>query len=605
MGYIKISKLYLNLYQLNYVEGIEGISIEDYLSILLNNPYVRYNSALNGFYIKEENINSFIDNNKAINDFIGGYKNKELYNTIGNSLKYKPYEYQREVVDFILRKQSTLIVASCGAGKTIIGICAYKELKDRNIINSKALILVKASLKEQWKSEVAKFSDLKARILETPSSINAKYKSKISKLNKKISTLDKNKNKKEVKELNKEIKKLNKEMKENFNSQFNDDSDIYIVNYELLLNKDIKKSLKNTDISFIFADEIHMIGSLSAKRSKAAHELQADFKIGATATPITKNPNNIYSIFKFIKPDLLGTHLEFENRYLTKNFFGQVNGLNEYTKVELQEKIGNYIIKKDIADIGKQLPKLLCIPVYIDLDVKQIEMHNKIMKEKDDIKEQMKQLKNKPKGSFIEEGVTVEDKMEDLETKSLALSQYAQELADEPKLLLNSKFGQKYYVEIAENKKLSMLLEVVTQIIESGEKVVIFSRFTKMHDIIAEAITNAIANVKIAFVRGELNSKQRFEEVYAKFRDMEEYKVLIMSDAGAEGINASKAKYVIEYDLAKDFATQTQRQGRIQRADSIFSNVIAYQLIGNDSQDIRQQMTVSKKEEYNAVYDKK
>ena len=105
-------------------------------------------------------------------------------------------------------------------------------------------------------------------------------------------------------------------------------------------------------------------------------------------------------------------------------------------------------------------------------------------------------------------------------------------------------------------------------------------------------------NIQIAFINGSMNDEQRFNEVYTKFRDMDNYKVLVASDAGSTGINMSLCKYVIEYDLADSYAIQTQRHGRIERADSIHDNVFVYQLIANDSYDEIAYKIVSKKEGY-------
>lgn len=63
-------------------------------------------------------------------------------------------------------------------------------------------------------------------------------------------------------------------------------------------------------------------------------------------------------------------------------------------------------------------------------------------------------------------------------------------------------------------------------------------------------------------------------------------------------INLSKCKYLIEYDIANSYAIQTQRWGRLERADSIHDNVFVYQLIVEESWDQIQCKVVSKKQGY-------
>lgn len=63
-------------------------------------------------------------------------------------------------------------------------------------------------------------------------------------------------------------------------------------------------------------------------------------------------------------------------------------------------------------------------------------------------------------------------------------------------------------------------------------------------------------------------------------------------------INASCCKYLIEYDIATSYAIQTQRHGRLERADSIHKNVIVYQLIANESWDEIALKIVDKKQNF-------
>lgn len=62
--------------------------------------------------------------------------------------------------------------------------------------------------------------------------------------------------------------------------------------------------------------------------------------------------------------------------------------------------------------------------------------------------------------------------------------------------------------------------------------------------------------------------------------------------------NLSACKYLIEYDLANSYAIQTQRHGRLERADSIHSTVYVYQLIMEDSWDEIALKIIDKKESY-------
>ena len=69
---------------------------------------------------------------------------------------------------------------------------------------------------------------------------------------------------------------------------------------------------------------------------------------------------------------------------------------------------------------------------------------------------------------------------------------------------------------------------------------------------------------------------------------------------GNAGISLSKCKNLIEYDLAESYADQTQRHGRIKRADSISKVSNIYQIILEESWDEIQEKIINKKQKYDA-----
>ena len=74
--------------------------------------------------------------------------------------------------------------------------------------------------------------------------------------------------------------------------------------------------------------------------------------------------------------------------------------------------------------------------------------------------------------------------------------------------------------------------------------------------------------------------------------------ILLVSDAAESGVNLKSTKYLIEFDLADSAAKQTQRHGRITRADSIHRTVVVYQLIAKESFDEIAMMIIEKKAKY-------
>ena len=475
------------------------------------------------------------------------------YDDIGDTMKLTPYLYQKEAIHYALKKQRALIILPCGAGKTPIGIGFCVEAYKQGLIKGKCLIVVKASLKYQWLKEVEKFSDLKAKIIETPT----------------------------------------KAGKKKFVAQF-DDCDVFIANYETLKNKDVVEKLLTRNIELVFCDEIHYTNNHDSARAKALYQFNyVKYKVGATATPITNNPGNMFGIFNFIDEDLFKSWKNFRENYL--RYTGYNRPPKPKNEEHLKTQIAPYVLVKSKEDIADQLPSTVVNQIYCDMSPAMSDMNSKIMYELEDENKKAEVLEAKYKPHELEHN---EDFIK-CKAKIMALQTFAQELVDSPQLLLHSDSDMsKQYAINEESTKLDTCLDLIESIIEAEEKVCIFSKYERMQSILEQAIKKRFKGVNVAKVNGAMDPEERFIEAYDKFRDTDSYKVLLGTDAMAEGVNLSKCKYLIEYDLANSYAIQTQRWGRLERADSVHSTVYVYQIIMNDSWDTIQQKIVSKKENY-------
>lgn len=517
-----------------------------------------------------------------------------IYAEMGKNMLLQPYDYQKEAIHFAIETKEALLVLPCGAGKTPICVGIYLEAKERGIIQGQGLIVVKASLKTQWKKEVSKFSNYNASIIQTYADRCQKYVTKAKKIEKQLSKLKVTDTSR--KELVAELKSINDQAMEHFLEQF-ENCDLLIANYETLTDEKVCDALKNKKLECVMCDEIHYAKTHTTERSKALYNFnEAIIKIGATATPITKDPRDVYGIYKFIKPDLFGLVSHFQKRYINYAGFGKINGFKNMD--ELRSKISSHIFVKTKKEVASQLPKLKVLPMYCDLDIGIINKTQEILEELEQLNRQDFEIRRSCKS---ESEAMLNEDLQKISAKILALQTFAQEIADSPLLLAHSEseMAQSYCegLNLKKNGKMDTCLELVQEILDSGEKVIIFSRYERMQSILTEALQKAIdKNLKIAYVSGSLSSETRYEEAYTKFKENPDYKVLLCSDAGAEGLNMGHCKYLIEYDLAISYAIQTQRHGRLERADSVHSNVIVYQLIANDSWDTIQQRIVEKKE---------
>ena len=119
----------------------------------------------------------------------------------------------------------------------------------------------------------------------------------------------------------------------------------------------------------------------------------------------------------------------------------------------------------------------------------------------------------------------------------------------------------------------------------------------QLTDQLKEYLENTF-NINCAIVNGSMSAEERYEQAYTLFSDNDNYKILIGTDAMSEGISLNKCNYLIEYDLADSYAIQTQRHGRIKRANSIHKTGYVYQIIAKESWDEVAQKIIAKKENY-------
>jgi ERCC4-related helicase len=184
--------------------------------------------------------------------------------------------------------------------------------------------------------------------------------------------------------------------------------------------------------------------------------------------------------------------------------------------------------------------------------------------------------------------------------KVMAYQTFAQELADDPRLLgmSESNMSNQYNIDGLDSPKLDVLKELVSNIIDADETVCIFTKYERMQRLLINELQQEFKDIKIAHINGSMDPEERYEQAYTLFQDDPDYKVLIVTEAGNAGISLSKCKNLIEYDLADSYANQIQRHGRVRRSDSASRVSNIYQIILDESYDNIAQRIINKKKNY-------
>ena len=471
------------------------------------------------------------------------------WDSIGTNMKLQPYPYQKEAIYYALNNPNSLLILPTGAGKTCIGAGIVLEINQEQPI----IICTKASLKHNWLQEINKFTDIPANIIDTPSKAGKR-----------------------------------------FNKQF-ENCRIYILNYETLRNDQVYDKLREHNVCGIIFDEVQAIGNHKSARTKAALRFKdLDLKIGLTATPITNNPLNLFSIFNMLKPDIYVSYSKFSNRYIVWR-----NKRPAYAKnvEEMIDKVKPYIFKKDESDIAGQLPELYVMePTICTMTQNMREINDIINSNIDELNSVLNKLDRQGVEETDERWIKAQNNLQAYQT-------YAQELADDIRLLqTDSAFTKDFDIYDTTNPKLEALINIIEPIIESDNKVCIFTRYERMQHIIVETIKNTF-NIKCVYVNGSMSSEEKYEIAIRQF-DTGDVNVLVATDAIKEGISLSHCKYLVEYEPANSYADQTQRRGRVKRANSISRISYIYQLITDETWDIIALKSINKKKGYADYLDK-
>ena len=246
------------------------------------------------------------------------------------NLRAKLYPYQKEGVKFGVLKPGVLIGDEMGLGKTLQAI-SLGLLKKDIFGFSKILVITLASLKEQWKREIEKFSHEKATIIEgSPFQRKALYQG---------------------------------------------DTHLFkITNYEAVLRDITIISGFNPDM--IILDEAQRIKNFSTKTSEAVKRLPKKHGIVLTGTPLENKLEDVYSIVQFLDPYLLTPLWKFaaDHFMIPRKKKSNVAG---YKNLEmLKDKLKPIVIRRKKEEVLKDLPREVVNNYYIDLTTEQQEIHS-------------------------------------------------------------------------------------------------------------------------------------------------------------------------------------------------------------------------------------
>lgn len=331
------------------------------------------------------------------------------------------------------------------------------------------------------------------------------------------------------------------------NQLWNSDSDVYVANYALLLHDfDV---INKVQWDLCACDEATVIANGDAKTTKQLKKLKISRRIAMTGTPLSNKVEDIWSLVDWVQPGKLGSYFWFESTYCTKNRWGAVDGYKNLKQLSLF--VDDVMIRRLKKDVLTQLPPKITEKRYVELSDKEREIYELISKNiVKELKEQglpVKQLKKK----YV---------------KDIRLRQ----VANAVELISPVKYP---------SSKLAELKKLVKELIANEEKVLIFTQFREMAELIAVELSEYLP----LQITGAVDEDQRTANRHL-FNESTTHNVMILTSAGNMGLNLQSASSVIHYDLPWSIAQLQQREDRAHRNGQT-KTVTVYMLIAEDTID--------------------
>ncbi|OQZ01718.1 MAG: hypothetical protein B6D35_02410 [Candidatus Brocadia sp. UTAMX2] len=294
--------------------------------------------------------------------------------------------------------------------------------------------------------------------------------------------------------------------------------------------------LNKVSWNYIVLDEAQKIKNHKTQMCKATKFLNSRRRLALTGTPIENRLTELWSIFDFLMPGYLGSVDDFRKRY--------ENPITKYQDNEKREILKKIIhpfkLRRLKKDVLTELPPKTEEKRYCALAPAQVVMYKDIISER---------------GSKLI--AKLKDESQPVEYIHIfALLTKLKRLCDHPKLVLNGNSPKE-----ATSGKFELFKEIMEETLESGEKVVVFSQYLEMLDIIGDWL-NGI-DVRYETLRGSTTNRGKVVERFQNDPDCNVFLGSLM--AGGLGIDLTSASVVIHYDRWWNAAREDQATDRVHR----------------------------------------
>ncbi|MDG9666542.1 DEAD/DEAH box helicase [Hahella sp. CR1] len=403
-------------------------------------------------------------------------------------------DYQQEGLNWLgfLREieMGGILADDMGLGKTIQALALLSVEKAQGRMDRPCLIVAPTSLMSNWRKEAEKFApELKVLVLHGPQ--RAGRFERIA------------------------------------------DNDLVLTTYPLL-SRDSEYLLQQ-NYHYLILDEAQTIKNPKAQATQLVHRLEARHRLCLTGTPMENHLGELWSLFNFLTPGLLGDDRKFNTLFRTPI---EKKGDIERQRL-LSKRIKPFMLRRTKQEVATELPEKTEIQRTVLLEGKQRDLYESIRVAMD----------NKIRDAIAKKGV----KRSHIEILD-ALLKLRQVCCDPSLLKLDSSR------KVKSSAKLDTLMSMLPSLLEEGRKILLFSQFTSMLGLIEAQLDKA----GIEYIKLTGATKDRDTPV-SRFQNGEVSLFLISLKAGGVGLNLTAADTVIHYDPWWNPAVENQATDRAYR----------------------------------------
>jgi len=330
------------------------------------------------------------------------------------------------------------------------------------------------------------------------------------------------------------------------------ETDVIVLNYAQL--RSLSPEIAQHRWQAVILDEAQYIKNPDSQTAQIARTLQSDHRLALTGTPIENRLLDLWSIFAFAMPGVLGNRAQFTRHYDQKD--------DPFARRRLAARVRPFLLRRAKSQVAQDLPDRVEEDLACEMEGVQKTLYRAEFK-----RAQQMLLR-----------VTTQKELNEQRFNFLTSLLRLRQICCHPALVNDD-------LRNAESAKVNALLDLLEPVMDEGHKVLVFSQFVTMLDILRSTVEQR--GWTHFYLAGETENRG---ELVEKFQDSKGAAVFLISlKAGGFGLNLTAASYVVLFDPWWNPAVEMQAIDRTHRIGQT-SKVMAYRLLMKDSieQKIRQ-----------------